>query len=177
MGPAEQRTETPLHTGEALPVIQAPAQSTETPRPPERNGPKKSARALAPGATSASAVSCRQTRRARRVTAARARGSASRVPRSGPRHAAAARGCWTWHGGFARVHDPTTSSCTAHGAPRRAFRERRHGFVARADGFVDRRRGFVDRAHGVVARADGFVDYRRCVVDRGDRVGWSCTLT
>jgi hypothetical protein len=51
MGPAEQRTETPLHTGAALPVIQVPAQSSEMPRAPERYGPKTSARTLAPGAT------------------------------------------------------------------------------------------------------------------------------
>src|SRR5262245_53012310 len=49
MGPAEQRTETPLHTGEARPMIQAAAQSTEMPRPPERYGLKRSSRALAPG--------------------------------------------------------------------------------------------------------------------------------
>src|SRR5689334_10230336 len=49
MGPAEQRTETPLQTGEARPKIQVPAQSIETPRPPERYGVKRSSRALAPG--------------------------------------------------------------------------------------------------------------------------------
>jgi hypothetical protein len=50
MGPAEQRTETPLHTGYAGPVIQVAAQSSETPSPPERSGPKRSSRAPAPGA-------------------------------------------------------------------------------------------------------------------------------
>ena len=50
MGPAEQRTETPLQMGAALPMIQVAAQSSEMPRPPERYGPKRSSRALAPGA-------------------------------------------------------------------------------------------------------------------------------
>src|SRR5262249_1167466 len=50
MGPAEQRTETPLQTGDALPMIQEPPQPTERPRAPERYGPKTSTRALAPGA-------------------------------------------------------------------------------------------------------------------------------
>ncbi len=49
-GPAEQRTETPLQTGAAPPMIQAPEQSIETPRAPERYGPKRSSRTLAPGA-------------------------------------------------------------------------------------------------------------------------------
>src|SRR4051812_47799217 len=49
MGPAEQRTETPLQTASATPVIQVQAQSTETPSAPERYGPKRSSRALAPG--------------------------------------------------------------------------------------------------------------------------------
>src|SRR4051812_20278423 len=49
MGPREQRTETPLQTASAPPVIQVPAQSTETPSAPSRYGPKRSSRALAPG--------------------------------------------------------------------------------------------------------------------------------
>ncbi|MEO7331289.1 MAG: hypothetical protein ABI193_22120 [Minicystis sp.] len=49
-GPMEQRSDTPLHTGAALPVIQVPAQSTEMPSASERNGPKTSRRRSAPGA-------------------------------------------------------------------------------------------------------------------------------